>query len=371
MISDKKDKIAIWVITPNGIKLAEKLLRHLAEADVYASQKIADTPDGCLSFRNLSGTLAVQFNRYSGHIFLMSTGIVVRVIAPLINSKIEDPAVVVLDELANHAISLLSGHLGGANALTRKIANITGADPVITTATDVNRVPAIDVMAKELNLLIENPRAIKTVNMKLLKREKVFVHDPFNLLGDGLPCMASCICDGSTENVKKYCRAKEFEGTPNIYVDDVVIDLPAEVLVLRPASLVAGIGCNRNTGIEEIKALLEDVLEKNNLAPSSLRSLASIDLKSDESGLLSLAETINLPLYFYSRQELNQVKEIKNPSKVVEKHVGVKSVCEAAAILAAGGGALIVPKQTTPNVTVAIARIDFSSLESVRAASSI
>ena len=134
-----------------------------------------------------------------------------------------------------------------------------------------------------------------------------------------------------------------------------------EVLVLRPASLVAGIGCNRNTGTDEMRAFLEKVLETNNLVPASLKCIASIDVKSDESGLITLAENLDLPLIFYNRQELNQVKKIKNPSLVVEKHVGVKSVCEAAAILAARDGALIVPKQSTRNVTVAIARIDFSS----------
>ena len=363
MVSIKKDKTAIWVITPNGTKLAEILSRNLSESDVYISQKIAETPIGCLSFENLSETLRHKFNQYSGHIFIMSTGIVVRVIAPLVKSKLEDPAVVVVDDQANHAISLLSGHLGGANALTLKIAHIIGADPVITTATDVNRVPAIDVLAKEMNLLIENPRAIKTVNMALLKGEKIFVHDPFGYLGNILPYAEPCTYGGTVDRSKKHCRVNEFEEIPGVYVDDLAVDLPPEVLVLRPASLAAGIGCNRNTAMEEMKALLEDVFETHKLAPSSLRSLASIDVKSDERGLLSLAENLNLPLVFYTRQELNQVKEIKNPSIVVEKHVGVKSVCEAAAILTAKGGPLIVPKQSTKNVTVAIARINFLSSE--------
>jgi cobalt-precorrin 5A hydrolase len=145
-----------------------------------------------------------------------------------------------------------------------------------------------------------------------------------------------------------------------VFIDDVRWNLPPQVLVLRPASLVAGIGCNRNTGSEEIKALLEEVLAANNLAQSSLKCIASIDVKADEAGLIALANTLELPLVFFEREQLNQVKEIENPSTVVEKHVGVKSVCEAAAILAAQNGTLIVPKCTTPNVTVAIARIDFS-----------
>ena len=363
MVRTNKDKIAIWVITPNGTKLAEMLSRDMTESDVYISRKIAPIQLENLRFESLSETLNQKFKRYSGHIFIMSTGIVVRVIAPLINNKVEDPAVVVVDDQANHAISLLSGHLGGANALTQKVADIIGADPVITTATDVNRLPAIDVLAKEMNLLIENPGAIKTVNMALLKGEKIFIHDPFGFLASSLPHVEPFTYGATTKHLKKYDRANEFEGVPGIYVDDVIVDLPPGILVLRPASLVAGIGCNRNTAMEEMKALLEDVLATHHLALSCLTSLASIDVKSDESGLLSLSEKLNLPVIFYSRQELNQVKEIKNPSIVVEKHVGVKSVCEASAILTARGGKLIVPKQLTKNVTIAIARINFLSSE--------
>ena len=358
----RKNKIAIWVITPNGTKLSDKLTRNLSDADVYVSKNIRGTAIP-FKFESLSGTLEKKFNQYNGHIFIMSTGIVVRVIAPLVKSKLEDPAVVVVDDQAQHAISLLSGHLGGANALTLKIADIIGADPVITTATDVNRVPAIDMLAKEKNLLIETPRTIKTVNMALLKGEKIFVHDPFGFLGHSLPHVKPWTYDRINGPTSINQRENEFEGVPGIFVDDVAIDLPPEVLVLRPASLVAGIGCNRNTGTDEMRALLEKVLEANNLVPASLKCIASIDVKSDESGLITLAENLDLPLIFYNRQELNQVKKIKTPSLVVERHVGVKSVCEAAAILTARGGTLIVPKQLTKNVTIAIARIDFLSSE--------
>ena len=360
MNSTNKNKTAIWVITPNGTKLAEILSRNLSESDVYISQKIAETPLGHLLFQSLSETLSHKFSQYSSHIFIMSTGIVVRVIAPLVKSKLEDPAVVVVDDQANHAISLLSGHLGGANALTLKIADIIGADPVITTATEVNRVPAIDMLAKEKNLFIENPEAIKTVNMALLKGDKIHVHDPFKFLANCLPNSAPRTYGGAKKHFEKASRDKEFEGVAGVYVDDVKAELPAQILILRPASLVAGIGCNRDTGMEEMKALLQDVLETNNLASSSLKCMASIDVKADEPGLITLAQDLGLTVIFFSRQELNQVKGIKNPSTIVEKHVGVKSVCEAAAIRAAQNGTLIVPKQSTRNVTLAIARINFS-----------
>jgi cobalt-precorrin 5A hydrolase len=361
MNHSKTNKTAVWVITPNGVKLASLISDKLTDCDVFISQKIEEKPTDWLWFESLSKALSDAFGRYSGHVFIMSTGIVVRVIAPFVNSKLEDPAVVVVDDQANHAISLLSGHLGGANALTLSIAKFIDADPVITTATDVNGLPAIDMLAKEKHLWIANPRAIKTVNMALLKGQQIFAHDPYSFLGTCLPGVSPCTYSGEPNQI----RSGQY--VPGIYVDDIVIDLHPEVLILRPASLVAGIGCNRNTPMDEIQTLLKEVLANHQLAVASLASLASIDVKADESGLLNLAENLKLPLEFYDRKKLNQVKEIKNPSAVVEKHVGVKSVCEAAAILTARGGALIVPKQSTKNVTVAIARINFMSSESGRA----
>ena len=363
MVSLKKNKLAMWVITPNGIQLTDKLAPKFPDGDVdiFVSRNITGAIHSYHVFERLSEILADQFDRYSGHIFIMSAGIVVRVIAPLIRSKTQDPAVVVVDDLGKNAISLLSGHIGGANDLTHKIAQIIKANPVITTATDINEVPAIDMLAKENNLFIENPGAIKTVNMALLTGKKIMVYDSYNILKNTLPGSAYLTFDDLMKHFKKNGQPIDVEDVAYVFVDDIRVDLPSAVLILRPASLIAGIGCNRNTEAAEILTHLEDVLAKNNLALSSLKGMASIDVKADENGLIMTAENLELPLTFFSKQELNQVKDIKNPSQVVEKHVGVKSVCEAAAILAARDGRLIVPKKSTKNVTVAIARINFSS----------
>ena len=358
MVSAKQNKIAFWAVTPNGAKLIDRLSRDLPDADSYVSRNLAVKKSSPILFERLSVTLEDKFHQYAGHVFIMSTGIVVRVIAPLIQNKTKDPAVVVVDDLGKNAISLLSGHLGGANELTRKISQIIGANPVITTATDINEVPAIDMLAKENNLFIENPGAIKTVNMALLAGKKIMACDPHNILKNALPGSENLTSNELMKHFKKIGQHIDIKDVAYVFIDDLRIDLPTAVLVLRPASLIAGIGCNRNTQAAEIGTHLEDVFAKNNLALSSLKGVASIDLKADEKGLIMTAENLNLPLTFFSKQELNRVKNIKNPSKVVEKHVGVKSVCEAAAILAARGGTLIVPKQSTKNVTVAIARIN-------------
>ncbi len=371
MVSLKQHKLAIWAITPHGASLANRLAENLPDADVHVSRNLIEKKFSHIQFERLSATLEEKFRRYSGHIFIMATGIVVRLLAPLIQSKTRDPAVVVVDDLGKNAISLLSGHIGGANELTRKIARIIEANPVITTATDINEVPAIDLLAMANDLVIENPAAIKTVNMALLKREKILVHDPFDFLADRLPNSESRSSRFFINDINKESQQSEINNNGCVYIDDAIVDLPPQVLILRPPSLVAGIGCNRGTASEEINAHLTEVLESHRLASTSLKCLASIDVKNDEAGLIAVAENLDLPLIFFKREELNQVKGIKNPSPIVEKHVGVKSVCEAAAILAAQNGSLIVPKQTTPNVTLAIARINFSSSASVRAAGTI
>jgi cobalt-precorrin 5A hydrolase len=150
-------------------------------------------------------------------------------------------------------------------------------------------------------------------------------------------------------------------------VDDREHPLPPEVLVVRPPSLVVGIGCNRGTPAEEIEALLRGVLTAFGLSFGSLAGMATVDLKRDEPGLLALADRLGMTLAFHSREALNQVRHVPNPSAMAAKYIGVESVCEAAAMLTAGEKILIVPKQKNRNVTVAVARRPSSSSASARA----
>ncbi len=354
------NKIAIWIVTPNGLALAAKLRRQWPEVTIYCPQLLAD--DGrslsAKPFDRLIGKVAERFDQFDGHIFIMAAGIVVRAIGRLLQHKGVDPAVVVVDDKATFAISLVSGHIGGANQLASQIAELLGATPVITTATDVNHRPAIDTMAVDRDLVIENLQAVKGVNMALLSGRKILLYDPHGVFGDDLADYARPLGDEELTSLP--------QDQPVVYVDDRLMNLPGSALILRPRSLAAGIGCNRNTPEEEIRSFLQDVMAANGLCVHSLRRLASIDVKTDEPGLLAAAKNLGIPLQFYSREELNQVRHVPNPSHVVAKHVGVKSVCEAAAVLAAKQGYLIVPKKKTTNVTVAIARRSFSSSESVR-----
>ena len=349
-------RAALWCLTENGCRLASRLVAAGDPVDCFISGRLSGTQTIPVhsTFKRLAISVERVFQHYSGHVFFMSAGIVVRMIAPLIRHKTVDPAVVVVDDAGKFAISLLAGHLGGANDLARSVAERIGAIAVVTTATDAHQVPAIDVMAQKLGLAIENPDAIKQVNMAFLQKLPVSLHDPGGKLIQSMPQyrylwhMAEPAADMN----------QEVSTVPaGVYVGDIQVDLPPQFLILRPASLVAGIGCNRNTPAAEIDHLLMQVLSQHRLSFHSLVRLASISLKKDEKGLLELAAGLNLPITFYDKDQLARVDGVENPSETVKKYTGVPSVCEAAAILAAQMGELIVPKHTTRNVTVAIARI--------------
>ncbi len=343
--------LAVWAITPGGLALAEKMRRQLDDCTLLTSQALPGQ-EADQSFARLSDAVEHHFHRFAGHIFVMSAGIVVRLIAAHLRHKTIDPAVVVVDETGQFAISLLSGHLGGANELARRVADITGGTPVITTATDVNFLPSIDLIAQQQQLIIENPNAIKTVNMALLQGRAVRLHDPYHFMSGRLPGELTARDDQTDADL------------PLIVVDDRRVAAVGPALFLRPPLLCAGIGCNRGTPATEIRELLMNVLDQYGLARHSLACLATIDIKQDETGILDLAEKLHLPVHFYDSTALDGVNTVENPSPAAKQYTGASSVCEAAAILAANSGTLIVPKQKAPNVTVALARRSATFLSS-------
>lgn len=335
-------EIAVWAITPGGLRLAQKLTRHLKKPSLILSERLSDGSDA-VWFRRLSEAVTKHFDQFDGHVFIMSTGIVVRMIAKEIQNKTMDPAVVVVDDTGRFAISLLSGHLGGGNALAKSVVDVIGGIPVITTATDVNHLPSIDMIAKKRNLVIENPSAIKYVNMAILLNQSIYLDDPYKLITDKI--------SGFIDNHQTRDRK-----TPMVVVDDRVADTSTNTLLLRPKSLAVGIGCNRDTPLAEIREFLFDVCNEQRLSLSSVVCIATIDIKKKEAGILELGKSLGIPIIFYNKETLNQVDSIQNPSNYAEKYTGAQSVCEAAAILAADTGDLIVSKKKTRNVTIAIAR---------------
>lgn len=330
-------RMAVYAMTSQGLTLARRIA-GMAPADVFATARLAG--GDVTGFARIVDQVRVNFPLYHAHVFVAATGIVVRAIAPLLQSKTSDPAVIVCDQNGEHVISLLSGHLGGANDLARKIAGHIKACPVITTATDTASRPAIDTLAQSRNCVIADPSHIAEVNSVLAEGGTVTVCDTENRLG--LWDSPGEFFEPADEKAQVLVTWKADETSG---------------LTLYPRCLYAGIGCRRGVSKDEVLQALTRVMQDNRLAPASLASLASVDLKRDETGLLEAAEELGLPLDFFGTPELDATP-VPNPSNLVREKIGVESVCEAASLRAAlrtsREARLIAPKTIHGNVTVAI-----------------
>jgi len=347
-------KLAIVAITSRGAELARRLGGMLPGVGVYLPEKFR-CEDDCRYFdQPLAVWLPGLFAEVEQLVCIMATGIVVRILGRELKGKDRDPAVVVMDEAGQFAISLLSGHLGGANDLVRMLATLCGATPVITTATDVNKLPAWDQAARDAGLLVEPVAHLKTLNRLLLDGGKIALVDRRRRI------------TGIFSGVPGVTLFDNFASASRSNADGLVFvthrHLPhlqnqSEMLALRPRDLVVGIGCNRGTGAEEIETAVRNKLKQAFLAFASIACIASIDAKRDEPGLLEFAENNHLPLEFHSAEELNRV-DIPSPvSLAAQKAVGAKGVCEPAALLSSRMGEMLIRKQKVGNLTLAVAEI--------------
>jgi precorrin-4 C11-methyltransferase len=348
----QRQGVAVLALTPGGSRVASEIAADLADSTLYLPEKESSGFAGVHSFTDFKETFASCVQKYEGLVCVMATGIVVRLLAPLLKSKDEDPAVVVVDEMGNNVISLVSGHLGGANRLAREVAAITGGQAVITTGTDVRGKISIDELAKHAGLMIENLRSVKILNMALLKEGQIGLYDPGKWLRRYLP-------DTAGIKILQLPEEADKAGLSGwIFVSDTFGSFePPPCLILRPKSRVVGVGCKRGTEAAEIEAALNRVFAEHNLSPLSVRNLATVELKEDEVGLTELLKDHNWPAVYYSVSELQTPLPVPSPSEKVKEHLGVESVCEKAAILSAGAEELLVPKQILGNVTVAVARV--------------
>lgn len=341
--------LAVYALTSVGARLARGLVLALPEATLFLPRALAEPSTGEEPFERLAPALAANFSQYGGHVVLAAAGIVVRALAPLLVHKAQDPAVVVVDQAGRFAVSLLSGHLGGANSLARRVAEILGGQAVITTATDSAGLPSLEMLAGELGYAVQNLPALAGVSMALLEGRQPALHDPQGWLWPLLERRWSGLFILAKDD-----QVAGLRDRPLIWVGWRAIEAPPAWLVLRPPALVAGLGCNRGTDVDEMESLLRRVLHDQGLSPACLACLASVEAKRDEAGLIELAARLGLPLKFYSPEELATV-EVPNPSATVAKHMGVASVCEAAALLAAHSRRLLVKKHKSANVTLALA----------------
>jgi cobalt-precorrin 5A hydrolase len=318
----------------------------------YAGQ--AGKERSCFEPSETKALLASIWKEYDGFVFIMATGIVVRLIAPLLKSKESDPAVVVMDDAGTFAISLLSGHLGGANELAERCAFASGARAVITTATDANNLPSFDILARENRWIIDDISQVKHLNAFLLDNLEIAVVDPSGQTRSWLHGR------GRVKFHNTFAEAADSQAHGFLFVTNRHLppkSQPDNLLILRPRNLVLGIGCNRGTAADEIDAFVASQLKRMFLSIKSVCCIASAAAKRDETGLLEYAARLGVPLHCFKSEELNRTIFPSPPSAHALAAVGSFGVAEPAAILASNGGKLLLKKVKSENVTLAVAEL--------------
>lgn len=306
--------------------------------------------------RSLNDWAREMFASMDALIFIGATGIAVRAIAPLVQDKFYDPAVLVMDELGQFCIPLLSGHVGGANELAETISQLTGSQAVITTATDVNHQFAVDVFARKNGLKIADRELAKEISAELLTGRKVGFFTDF-LWNGTLP---KGLCEG------QFCdrNIRITINTDSLKDRSETCSGEKDILRLVPPVIILGIGCRKGTPAGQIQAAIHQLLKEQNLHPLSIAAVATIDLKKEEPGLLAAAKALQIPVICYSSEELAAVPGDFAESAFVKQITGVGNVCERAALKAARerGGYLVCHKTVYDGVTVAAARIPHSGI---------
>ena len=292
-MKNPNEKIIFIAFTSRALNLAERISKFFPECEIHKPE-------------NLHEFVREIFPEARAIIFISACGIAVRAIAPFVKSKLSDPAVLVIGESGEFVIPILSGHIGGANSLARKISGLIHAQAVITTATDVNNIIAIDEWAVKNNCEIENPELIKRISAELLR--------------------------GNSQS------SQSSQSIGVAITEQLQITPWQETLVLRPKNLVLGAGCKKNLAPEEFEIAAKNFLESAGVSELSLRALATINIKSHEPALLNFAEKRNLEFFTFSSQELMQLDGreyfLASSARVLEL-TGTDNVCERAAILCA------------------------------------
>jgi len=348
------ERVAILAITKNGIKMGLSLKNLFPNWKVFAPSKFSDNNE-VIEWYNDSTSIKIVdlFKSNNALICLFSLGAVIRLIAPHIKDKKTDPAVIVIDDKAQFVISVLSGHLGGANELSNDIAQKINAVPVITTAADVNKTIAVDLVGKEFGWRIDDDDTVTKVSAFMVNKEKIGV---FQNVGN-----RDWWKKEFPRNVFKYDSFDELKNSQSkgfLIISDQVFDdkILENTVVYRPQTLVVGVGLHWDTSKETIKSGLETSLQKFNLSYKSIARFVSIKKEKDIVGLIELGKEMNIPVEYIDREELSTI-DTPNPSKTVQTFEGTPSVSEAAAIKSSQGELVVEKQKFPPNLTIAIARI--------------
>ncbi len=327
-------KATVFSVTEKGRILSKKFSDLLPEHTVSRFTFYKHSDNGSQPFTDMKAAVGTVFDYSDIIIFICACGIAVRSIAPFIKSKKTDPAVLVIDDNGKFVISLLSGHIGGANGFTREIAHMISAEPVVTTATDIGGKFSPDSFAKANDLIITDMNAAKLIASAILDNEKI-----------GLISEYKCVNIPAEIEESKLHRYGIYIST-----DD---KKPFEVtLKLIPKNVVLGIGCKKNTPLEVIIKTVRNALEKNCISIERICTVATIDIKSNEKGLLDFCKKYALDFITYSFEELMSIDGDFTTSDFVKSITGADNICERSCVLRTNGD-LLFRKYAENGVTVA------------------
>ena len=346
------ENVSVLAITKNGVNIGGKLKELFPNWNVFVPSKLSNENKNITWYSEPTSDKIIElFKNSNALICLFSLGAVIRLIAPYLKDKKTDPAVIVIDDKTNFVISVLSGHIGGANELTQEISEKLNALPVITTAADVNKTIAVDLVGREFGWKIDDETTVTKISAHMVNAEPIGV---FQQTGNKkwykeLP-----------KNVTIYNSLEELKKSnskAHLIISDTIIDneLAQESVIYRPQSLVIGIGLHWDTTKDTIKDGIEHCLKKFNLSSKCIAKLVSIKKPEDVQGLIDLGKEMQIPVEYVNREELAEIIT-PNPSSTVKAFEGTASVSEAAAIKVSNGELIVEKQKFPPNLTIAIAR---------------
>lgn len=368
-------KISVISFTRAGRALSERIAEEVSELDgiileLYAkysahsgkktgaASQTGDVPckdTGEEKIRFVESSVGewtkAQLQARNAMLFIGACGIAVRAVAPYLTDKLHDPPVLVMDEKGRYVIPILSGHVGGANELAELLAAKTGAQPVITTSTDLGGRFAVDLFAKRNRLTILNKEGIAAVSAKVLAGEKITLSIERGHIEEDAAI---------PEEVRVVEDTPRKQETVDVAVTSRKEGVRAQ-LILRPKEYVIGLGCKKGKPEQEIESFISRKLKELGILPEDIWALASVSLKKEEPGILAWCRKENILFLTYTPQELMETEGEFTGSLFVQEQVGVDNVCERAAVKACGrGGRLIAGKYAKDGMTIAVAKREWS-----------
>jgi cobalt-precorrin 5A hydrolase len=361
---EQREDYAIVAITKHGVELARRLTNTFGQADLFYMRKFERGDEAGKHIQLFAGSVRLLlpslFAHYKGLILIISLGAVVRMIAPILQDKKTDPGVVVIDDKGEHVISVLSGHLGGANELTREVAALLGAHPVITTASDVQKTIPVDLFGRRFGWTWESAEKLTPVSASVVNEERVAVVQES---GETNWWMHHTPMPSTIQVYSTVGQALEARPQAALVITHRLLQ-PNERHILdngvlyRPKVIVLGMGCNRGTTAEEIAGVIHETLEELQFSVRSVKAVCTIDLKKDEEGLLAVVEKYGWEFVYYTPAQLNE-QEIEAPSETVFKYTGAYGVSEPAVKCYTGNKKLLLTKKKSGNVTISVGIVSF------------